>query len=175
MIMATRRSMWLLLSFFIVAGLLLGFAIAADAETMKCKTVGVTLKYESVPVDDQEGHILGLQTIEGLSIFENGEIARTKIKAMIDRLPKSIGFLGIGYFMFYFDDGSTIVANFERRGKTDEKGVASTKFTSEITKGTGRFAGIKGTISGPGKNFIIQGEAIKSYNDFTFTYTLPPK
>jgi hypothetical protein len=173
--MAKKKSIWVLLVFFTVTGLFLGFTMAAQAETMNCKTVGVTLKYESVPVDDEDGHILGLQTIEGLSIFENGEIARTKIKAMIDRLPKSIGFLGIGYFMFFFDDGSTIVVNFERRGKTDEKGFASTKFTSEITKGTGRFAGIKGTVSGPGKNFIVKGEAIKSFNNFTFTYTLPRK
>jgi hypothetical protein len=127
-----------------------------------------------VAVDDEDEHTLGVQTIEGLAIFDNGEIARTKVKAIIDR-TKSSGFLAIAYFTYVFDDGATIVVKLDRRGVIDEKGVASTKVVSEIKKGTGRFAGIKGTVSGPGKNYSVPGEAVKSFNDFTFTYTLPPK
>jgi hypothetical protein len=162
------------LGLFFVTGLLLGFDMTANAETMKCKTVGVTLKIERVAVDDEDEHTLGMQTIEGLAIFDNGEIARTKVKAIIDR-TKSSGFLAIAYFTYVFDDGATIVVKLDRRGIIDEKGVASTKVVSEIKKGTGRFAGIKGTVFGPGKNYSVQGEAVKSFNDFTFTYTLPPK
>jgi len=172
--MLTRKSLWGILGFFVVLGLFLGFAMAVNAETMKCKAVGVTLNMERVIVDDENGHTLGLQTIEGLAIFDNGEVARTKIKAIVD-LTKSSGFLAIAYFSFYFDDGATIVLKLDRRGIIDEKGVASTKVVSEIKKGTGRYAGIKGTATGPGKNFSVQGEAVKSFNDLTFTYTLPPR
>ena len=172
--MATKRLLWGILGFLVVIGLFLGSATAANAETMKCKTVGVTLKMERVAVDDEEGHTLGLQSIEGLAIFDNGEIARMKIKAIVD-LTKSSGFLAIAYLTLMFDDGATFVIKLDRRGIIDEKGVASTKVISEITKGTGRFGGIKGTVSGPGKNFSVPGEAVKSFNDFTFTYTLPPK
>jgi hypothetical protein len=172
--MVPRNLLWGVLGFFVVMGLLLGFAMPANAETMKCKAVGVTLNMEKVTVDDEDGHTLGLQTIEGLAIFDNGEIARTKIKAIVD-LTKSSGFLAIAYFSFYFDDGATIVLKLDRRGIIDEKGVASTKVVSEIKKGTGRYAGIKGTATGAGKNFSVQGEAVKSFNDLTFTYTLPPR
>jgi hypothetical protein len=172
--MARRNLLWCIWGLFVVTGLILGFAMTANAESLKCKTVGVTLKYERVAVDGEDEHTLGLQTIEGLGIFDNGEIARMKIKAIVD-LTKSSGFLAIAYLNFMFDDGGTIVLRLERRGIIDEKGVASTKVVSEIKKGTGRFAGIKGTVSGPGKNFSVQGEAIKSFNDFTFTYTLPSK
>lgn len=172
--MHTKKSLSGIWGFFVVIGLLLGFAMETNAETMKCKAVGVTLNMERVTVDDEEGHTLGLQTIEGLAIFDNGEIARTKIKAIVD-LTKSSGFLAIAYFSFIFDDGATIALKLDRRGIIDEKGVASTKVVSEIKKGTGRFEGIKGTATGPGKNFSVQGEAVKSFNDLTFTYTLPPK
>jgi len=172
--MAAKKLLWAVLGLPLIGGLLFGFPMDASAETMKCKAVGVTLNMERAAVDDEEGHTLGLQTIEGLAIFDNGEIARTKIKAIID-LTKASGFLAIAYFTFIFDDGATIVLKLDRRGIIDEKGVASTKVVSEIKKGTGRFAGIKGTVSGPGKNFSVQGEAVKSFNDFTFTYTLSPK
>ncbi len=172
--MRRKKSLRGILGFFVGIGLVLGSTGAAQAETMKCKAVGVTLNMERVSVDDEDGHTLGLQTIEGLAIFDNGEIARTKIKAIVD-LTKSSGFLAIAYFSFIFDDGATIFLKLDRRGVIDEKGVASTKVVSEIKKGTGRFAGIKGTAAGPGKNFSVQGEAVKSFNDLTFTYTLPPK
>jgi hypothetical protein len=174
MTMHTKKWLSGIWGFFVVIGVLLGFAMETHAETMKCKAVGVTLNMERVTVDDEEGHTLGLQTIEGLAIFDNGEVARTKIKAIVD-LTKSSGFLAIAYFSFYFDDGATIVLKLDRRGIIDEKGVASTKVVSEIKKGTGRYAGIKGTATGPGKNFSVQGEAVKSFNDLTFTYTLPPR
>jgi hypothetical protein len=172
--MAAKKLLFAGLALLVGIGLVLGSTVAVNAETMKCKAVGVTLNIEKATVDDEEGHTLGLQTIEGLAIFDNGEIARTKIKAIVD-LTKSSGFLAIAYFSFIFDDGATIVLKLDRRGIIDEKGVASTKVVSEIKKGTGRFAGIKGTATGPGKNFSVQGEAVKSFNDLTFTYTLPSK
>jgi hypothetical protein len=49
--------------------------------------------------------------------------------------------------------------------------------TGEILSGTGRFAGITGSLTFTGKNLKpIKGEAgARSTLDYTFTYTLPAK
>ena len=58
----------------------------------------------------------------------------------------------------------------------DKSGTYSAKATGEIIKGTGRFAGIKGTSSGTGINYLpSEGEAWKVLTDLTLTYTLPGK
>ncbi len=49
------------------------------------------------------------------------------------------------------------------------------KNTGEILKGTHRFEGIKGSLSGEGKQFKTEKGDLggKTTNDWTFTYTLP--
>jgi hypothetical protein len=52
----------------------------------------------------------------------------------------------------------------------------SAKNTTDLIKGTGRFEGIKGTGSATGKTFPrSEGQAMRSFNEFTWTYTLPGK
>ncbi len=58
----------------------------------------------------------------------------------------------------------------------DQSGGISAKASAEIIKGTGRFEGIKGTVSATGKNFLAtKEEAARAFNDVTLTYTLPTK
>ncbi len=54
---------------------------------------------------------------------------------------------------------------------------ASGESTSEIIKGTGRFEGIRGSVSAKTKNLPAEkGEAgPKQYGEGTITYTLPTK
>jgi len=122
-----------------------------------------------------EGHGLGLQIAEGVAFFENGEIAKVRHHIIYDFIPGK-GSQAIGYTIYTFDDGSIIVNRFQRLMVTNQSGSLTAKATSEIIKGTGRFEGIKGTASLTGKNFPrSKGEASKSANGVTFTYTLPPK
>jgi hypothetical protein len=175
--MATKKSMWVLIGFFIIAAWVVGFIIEAQAETMKCKFNRVVTKEEIWPVSDEEGHIFGMQISEGLAFFENGDIANFKTQAIYDRSTGTgKGSQAISYVFITFEDGSSIIVRNDYRSIADPSGKFSTKGAGEIIKGTGRFAGSKGTFSSTGKSFPpIKGEANKYSGDITITYTLPPK
>lgn len=173
--MSTKKSMWVLLGFFIIAAWLLGFVIGAQAETMKCRTASVSTKEDTMKVSDVEGRTLRMGTTEGLAFCENGEIADFKAIFISDRTAGK-GWQSIGYNYFIFEDGSKIITKFDQRATADSSGKISVKSTGEIVKGTGRFEGIKGTESGIGiKVPDVKGGPPKSARDRTLTYTLPPK
>jgi len=152
----------------------LGLALRAGAETMKCKSIQTTTKIETMEVGDEKGHFLGLQRMEGLAYCENGEIVKVRSDNVSDLIPGK-GVQAIGYTFFTFDDGSTIIVRFQRSVAL-EGGAGPAKASSEIIKGTGRFEGIKGTTSGTGKNYRqSKEEAGKAFTDITMTYTLPTK
>ena len=170
--MASRKSMWGLCGILLISAWVFGSAIPAGAETLKCRIATTTTKDESVAVGDEEGHSLHLLVTEGLAFFENGEIAKVKGHVLNDRITEKGG-QSIGYAIFTFEDGSTIVQRFQRLVVS---GDDPAKVTSELIKGTGRFKGIKGTAPGTSRTFpASKGEALRNTSDLTFTYTLPPK
>ncbi len=172
--MAIKNVMWVLFGILVASAWLLGSVTWTGAETMKCKNVATATKDERIPVGDEEGHNIALQIMEGLSYCENGEIAKVRHHALIDAMKK--GGQAIGYSILTFEDGSTIVVRFQRLMVRDESGAISAKASSDIIKGTGRFEGIKGTVSTAGKNFLgTKEEAARVFNDSTLTYTLPSK
>jgi len=175
--MATKKSMWVVIGFFIISALLLGFVIEAQAETMKCRIARVLIKEERMLVSDEEGHMFAMRINEGVAFFENGDITNYKSQSIDDRSTgPGKGSQMIVYSFFTFEDGSSIIARSEYRSIADSSGKISTKATGEIIKGTGRFVGIKGTFSATGKMLPpIKGETEKYYADATLTYTLPPK
>jgi hypothetical protein len=174
-IMAAKKSMMVLFGVLVISSFVLASVIQAGAETMKCKNIATATKDERISVSDEERHTLGLQLMEGLAYCENGEIAKIKHHALIDAMPPKGG-QAIGYTIYTFDDGSTIVIRFQRLMVPDQSGGISAKASSEIIKGTGRFQGIKGTASATGKNFLAtKDEAARVFNDSTLTYTLPAK
>jgi hypothetical protein len=170
--MATKKSMWVLFGTLVISAWVLGSVTQAGAETMKCRIAGTVTKDESVPVSDEEGHSLHLLITEGLAFFENGEIAKVRSHNLSDRISAKSSQV-IGYTIYTFEDGSIIVQRFQRLLVS---GDLSAKVTGELIKGTGRFEGIKGTVSGASKNFpASKGEASRNASDITFTYTLPTK
>jgi hypothetical protein len=173
-IMATKKSIWVLFGVLLISAWVLGSVILVGAETMKCRNAGTAIKDETIPVADEQGHELGLQLGQGLGFFDNGEIAKMTNYNIYDRTGK--GSQVIGYTIYTFDDGSTIITRFQRLVVVDKSGNRSAQVTAELVKGTGRYAGIKGTVVGTGKNF--QGnkeEPTRYFNDITLTYTLPTK
>ncbi len=173
--MITRKSIGVLFGILVISAWVLGSVTQAGAETLKCRTATTSTKVESIPVTDEEGHILGLQIMEGLAFFENGEIAKLRTHNIFDTIPRK-GAQVIAYAIYTFEDGSTIVARNQRLMVADKSGTFSAKVTGELIKGTGRFEGIKGTVSGASKNFpASKGEASRNASDITFTYTLPTK
>lgn len=173
--MATKKSMWILFGILVISALVFGSAIQAGAETLKGKLAMTVTKNETIPVNDQEGHVLGVQIQEGICFFENGEISKFRNHNVYDFLPGKGG-QAINYNIWTFDDGSTVINRTQRTMTQDEKGNISAKVASEFIKGTGRFAGIKGTGSSTGKVFPPSpGEAGRQFMEFTWTYTLPSK
>jgi len=174
-IMAAKKSISILFGIILISAWVLGSVTWVGAETMKCKNIAIATKDERVLVGDEEGHNIALQIMEGLSYCENGEIAKVKHHALIDAMPPKGG-QAIGYSILKFEDGSTMVIRFQRLMVRDQSGAISAKASSDIIKGTGRFEGIKGTVSTTGKNFLgTKEEAARVFNDSTFTYTLPSK
>jgi len=173
--MATKKFMWVLFGTLVISAWVLGSAIQARAETMKCKSAQTATKDERMEVGDEKGHVLGLQRMQGLAYCENGEIAKMRSDAVFDMVPGK-GAQALGYTFFTFEDGSTIEVRFQRGVVLGETGSGSAKASSEIIKGTGRFEGIKGTSSGAGKNYPpSKEESARAFTDITLTYTLPTK
>jgi hypothetical protein len=170
--MAIKKSMWVFFGTLVISAWILGSAIQAGAETMKCRIATTVTKVESIPVSYEEGHSLHLLITEGLAFFESREIAMVRSHNLSDFIPGK-GPQVIGYTIYTFEDGSTIVQRFQRLIVSEN---LPAKATGELIKGTGRFAGIKGTVSGTSKSFhASKGEATRNASDLTFTYTLPTK
>ena len=175
--MVAKKSIWVLFGILATSVWILGSIMPGHAETMKCRTAGVVTKDETLPVGFEEGHVLGLQITEGLALFENGEIATYRSTLVYDRYDRVVpgkSSQAIGYTIFTFKDGATIVQRFQRLQGSDK--TVPAQVASELIKGTGRFEGIKGSISGTSKRAPeVKGEAKKYVSDMTFTYTLPTK
>ena len=171
--MATKKSLWVLLNILFIVGLVLGSTIQAEAQeqkTMKYKFYTWVVKAETVPVDDVEGHNVALQVRGSFVVYENGEVATARAVVSSDRMKLSSQFMQ--YSTTTFEDGSTISSKTQG---TREGGVGG--WTTEIIKGTGRFEGIKGTVTTKAKYLPLEkGEAgTKGYGEGTMTYTVPSK
>ena len=167
--MATKKFMWVLLSLFI-ATWLLGSVSQTMAETLKGKFFHHATKMEGLPIPDAEGHWVGTLIREGVNIYENGELGWGKSVIILD-MTKGVGSFSL-YTTVTFPDGSTMTSY--------SKGTASgptVQFSGEYIHGTGRFQGIKGTITATGKSLPPEkGEiAGKSVGEYTITFTLPSK
>jgi hypothetical protein len=173
--MATKKLMWVLFGILVISAWILGSVVQVGAETLKGRIVLTTTKYEEISVSDEPGHVLAIRIREGLAFFENGEIAKMRNHSIFDTTPGKDS-QSINYNIFTFEDGSTVVTRTQRLMVPDKSGNFSAKLTGELIKGTGRFEGIKGTTSATGKNFAPnKGEAERSFNDVTWSYTLPTK
>ena len=169
--MAARKLICVLFGILAISAWVLGSAIQVGAETLKCRNTTTVTKSEELPVSDEEGHILGVSISEGLAFCDTGEIVKMRTHRAYDVMPGGVTQM-ISYNVYTFEDGSAFVTRSQRFIAPD----GSAKTTGEIIKGTGRFEGIKGSGSATGKTFPPgKGEALRVFNDSTFTYTLPNK
>jgi hypothetical protein len=176
MIMATKKSIPILIGISIIAIGLLGSVPQATAETLNYKNFNHVTKAEAVPMPDAEGHLVRLTVREGVNIYENGELAWSKSVLYVDIIK------GAGPFDMYstttFQDGSTITTRTKGMVEATPAGVqTAAKWTGEIIHGTGRFQGIKGTVTSSSKLLPPEkGEPSgKSVGEGTLVYTLPSK
>jgi hypothetical protein len=137
---------WLVGAIFLITGCLLMPATQAGAEGFKCKITNYVTKVEFIPVGDAKGHIMGVYERRGLVLFEDGEVATLLSRGTFDWTNGNGP--GEKYTQMTFKDGST---TWSKSHATATRGpgekLTSIKFTGEYVKGTGRFKGIKGSIS----------------------------
>jgi hypothetical protein len=156
----------------------LGFAEGVGAETLKLQISTVVTKVEPFPIENIEGTVLVLLVKDGVFVLENGELGSFKfIGTTCNTVGKGGSFLG--YTVYIFRDGSTIVGTFQPGtswGDPEGKVAGIQKASGELIMGSGRFKGIKGTLTMTGKLLKpLKGElASKSHNEIILTYTLSP-
>ena len=169
--MATKKLIWVLFGFLVISAWVLGSAIQAMAETLNYKSYTYGTTNNIIPIGDVEGHILISNLRRGFYVFENGEVA-TSYQVVQSEQIKGAGPV-LMYTTLTFPDGSTIII--KNQGTV---GGGSGGFKSEITKGTGRFEGSKGTHTSkikliPGTEKWESGPQI--LGEGTINYTLPSK
>ncbi len=171
-----KKSVWVLFSILVISVWVLGSAIQTGAETLNYKVYTYVTKGERVPIGDVDGHIMGFQMRKAFCVFENGEVAIQNM-VLYNDLIKGAG-PSLMYSTLTFPDGSTIIMKVEVTVEgTAAGGSSGAKMTREIIKGTGRFAGIKGTGTTTVKYLPVEKDepGAKGYGEGTITYTLPSK
>jgi len=174
--MATKKMMWSFIILLVAWFWPMEFATPVSAETLKFKSYTYVTKAESFPVGDVDGHTVGFTIRRAFLVFENGEVATQKSVSTSDAIKGSGA--SLTYQNITFSDGSTIIIKAVGAVTgTDPMVYTAIKMTREIIKGTGRFAGIKGTGTTTVKYFPVEeGEAgPRGIGEGTLTYTLPPK
>jgi hypothetical protein len=163
-------------SIFLIGVWFLSFVPQATAETLNFKNFNQVTKAEAVPIPDVEGHLIRLTVREGVVIFENGEMAPAKW-VLYANLIKGAGDIEL-YTIITFQDGSILITHNKGRVEATPAGLqTAAKFTGEIIHGTGRFQGIKGTVTTSSKVLPPEkGEPSgKTFGEGTYVYTLPSK
>jgi hypothetical protein len=156
--------------------LLLGSASQATAETLNFRLFNHVTRAEMLPIADVDGHFVGILVREGVQVSENGELAWLRATITQDHI-KGNGTLD-AYSTATFLDGSTYTAHTKGTLEATPQGVRSgSKWTGDVIHGTGRFQGIKGTISYSSKVLPAEkGEPVgKIVGEGALVYTLPGK
>lgn len=154
----------------------LGSVPQATAETLKFRLFNHVTKAEMFPIPDVEGHFIIANVREGTIILENGELGWVK-GILINDMIRGAGTIDM-YSTFTLQDGSTITARTKGGIEATPQGVPSVAtFTGNVIHGTGRFQGIKGTVTSSAKVLPPEkGEpGGKVLGEVTLVYTLPSK
>jgi hypothetical protein len=177
--MNTKKKMiiWVFMGVFIVSSWLLFSVNSAQAQsTMKFKIFNNIIKAEFIPYPDEKGHAVGVLSREGLSVFENGQVGKQLAVLTVDiRGNNTLTYDAITTIMF--PDESTWVLKTKGTGERSPDGKSlATKQTGEFLRGTGKYEGIKGTVTIVGTQYGPP-DVGKGYwmAEVTANYTLPSK
>jgi hypothetical protein len=165
-----------IVSIFMIGVWLLGSVPQASAETLNFKMFNHVTKQEMFPIADVAGHVVGVAVREGVAVLESGELGWHKITQSLDFI-KGAGTLE-AYLTYTFLDGSGFTVHTKGTVEATPQGVSSAaKITGDIIQGTGRFQGIKGTMTTSVKLLPPEkGElGSKALSEASVLYTLPGK
>lgn len=146
------------------------------AETVKFRIINYITKLEIIPIEDSEGHMIGIYQRRGLALFENGEVATETSWATFDGVKGKGTFQG--YSKLNYEDGSTTVSKYKgKMWRIQDGKIRLEEGSGEYFRGTGRFEGITGTMSWTGKRFTPYSKEVGADNllDVTAIYSIPSK
>lgn len=169
-----KKSSWLLRGSFVISVGLLCSVPQAMAETLSYKFLLPVTQRQVVQIGDVPSHGVGFAVREGSVALGTGEMAWVKSVNTWDVIKGGGPF--IAYHTLTFQDGSTIITHNKGISKEHSaSGPPEIKITGEIIKGTGRFEGIKGTVSTWNKSMPLEKGELgeKVLGEATLTYTLP--
>ena len=94
--MATRKSMWILFGTLVISAWVLGSVTQAGAQTfiMKCREAGHIPRVQAIEVGDVPGHIIGVVEGAGVLSCDDGSVATTSWKDLVDYIKGGGPFLG---------------------------------------------------------------------------------
>jgi hypothetical protein len=162
-----------LLAGAISAALALAPAAAAAGE-MKWKSITYVTKMDVKPVGDVEGHMAGTWSRRGVCLFADGEVAVYASGGTLDG-SKGKGLVN-GENTCTLRDGSSLTMAWTVKFEPGPGGLPVYKEgKGEYVRGTGRFQGIKGTISFTGAAYTPNKDETKGdvVMDCEGHYTLP--
>ena len=139
---------------------------ASADETLKYRSVYYTTSFQSQPIPDADGHLMGIVHAAGIASFPDGSVAADNFTTFVD-YTKGSGPIVLSYGDVTFSDGSVLFI--KSLGATITEGSQSTfKGTITIIGGKGRFAGAKGdgTFAGARVQATQPGAGAQLYNDF---------
>ena len=166
-----RRGLFLAMLLSVMVVLLPG---VSAAEEVAGRNVGHTQKVEMMEVGDVPGHFMGVSQSYGLAFYtkgsEKGEIIPRMWTAIIDVVNGKGTFTG--YEVKTFKDGSTVVV----KGSGTQTPIDGGKKTAiegtwEVSGGTGRYMGAKGTGTFKGERIGDFKTGGDNYIDWTGTIT----
>ena len=162
----SRNSCWALTFVALIWGL--GPASVWAAEVPESgRDVFHCSEENSIEIGDVADHFITVFVCEGMRFVGDSYVASFEVKGRGDYVAGAGR--EIGYQMLTYSDGATRVFRFEgTRSPAGSDIDAVLEGTYKITKGTGRFSGIKGGGSYKGKSFGGNG-----YLDWTSRYSLP--
>ncbi len=174
--MTTGQSRFALLTLLASAWLLTtaSLAQAQTKTTVHYKEVHHQIEGHMFPVGDVPGHVYGDWVRRGLTILADGEVATYSALGDID-ITKGKGTIS-GYDTTTFADGSSWSTRFEGQFSVGPKGLWMIPHKARFVSGTGRFAGIEGTLVYTSRQIDKSKEfAGLAETEGTATYTLPSK
>ena len=130
------------------------------------------MDYKLLP--DGDRHVLALAHRRGSAQTNSGEKAEYVAHSIIDAWVGKKGYRK-GYSMLTFADGSKIFYAWKADSKRNQDNLPSLKGRGMVTKGSGRFMGIKGTVEFTGvqiKSSRVDPSRART-TSAVITYTLP--
>lgn len=166
------------LTIVFVLSVAFGLVIVAQAwaEDVNFTVTSYITKAESIPVPDAKGHMLLLGERRGVAVFADKSVAAYHTRFICD-LNKMHGPCD-GYTDLTYSDGSKTIINYQlTAGIPAGKKFPTVKGKGDYIKGTGRFEGIKGSISFNGYYITPYGKETKGdmVVHVSGSYKLPSK